>query len=469
MKKISLILFVVFIFLIASAFTLNRIFHFFPAASSITIGEDNGKDGRVFGKKASKRSQTDFCIISNEFFTNNLVDGNRPLDAFFKSVYEAKDTSFCRVAHYGDSQIEGDRITCAIRASLQQKFGGKGPGYIPFSAEANGRMYKRNSSMNWFRYTVFHNRYSSKNYGLAGTVFKYLRVVTDSLKNDTSIKVFTPALLDSVRYFYFDRGTISLRFNENIDFDNIKLYYGKCNAVCKINAYNIDGNKIILKDTLKINKGGLFMKYLKIPASYKKIKMEFIASESPELYGIFADGKNGIQVDNFAIRGHSGDGLMLIPSDFLAQQIRQLKVKCIIFQYGMNTVPYYKSDKACKELEEWYFKLFNKFREAVPEVSIVVVGPGDMAYAASSGGYGTYTFMPKINEAIKSAATRANCAYYDVYAMMGGKNSIYTWVKEKKAAYNGHFSEKGQQLVGEKIAEALLNAYEAYKMKREHN
>lgn len=463
MKKVSLYVFIIFIFLVASAFTLNHIFHFLPGAEGKST-EKKYQD-YLFGRKAIVKNKTNFYRISNDFFINNIVDGIRPMDAFFKDLSEVKDTAFTRIVHYGDSQIEGDRITCAIRSALQQKYGGKGPGYIPFSAEANGRLYKRNSSMNWYRYTVFHNRYHNKNYGIAGTVFKYLRVVSDSLKNDTSIKVFTPALLDSVRYFYFDRGTITIRFNENTNFDELKLLFGKCNTACKIIGYNAENNKEIFRDTLAINKNGFYQKYFKISNNYKKIKLEFIGSESPELYGILADGKNGVQVDNFAIRGHSGDGLMMIPSDFLAQQIRQLKIKCIIFQYGMNTVPYYKSEKACKDLEEWYYKLFKKYRDAVPEVSILVVGPGDMAYVASSGGYGTYTFMPTINESIKNAAIRANCAYYDVYALMGGKNSIYTWVKEKKAAYNGHFSEKGQRIIGEKIAEAINSAYDAYKIK----
>lgn len=464
MKRLYFFSTIIVIFIIASAFTLNSIFHFYYPTKNVVIAET-----AFYGKKFFSRNKTDFHKSDIDFFTNNLTDGIRPMDAFFKSLYCAKDTSFIRVIHYGDSQLEGDRITCALRTKLQQKFGGSGPGYIPFTAEANGRLYKRNSSMNWVRYTVFHNRYSSKNYGLSGTVFKYLRVVADSLKNDTSIKVFTPALLDSVRYFYFDRGTVTLKFNENINYDNIKLCYGKCNSNCKIVGYNAENNVELFKDTLKINANGFYQKVLKIQSNIKKIKLEFIGAESPELYGIFADSKSGVQVDNYAIRGHSGDGLMMIPSDFLAQQIRALKVKCIIFQYGMNTVPYYKSEKACDELEEWYYKLFKKYREAAPEVSILVVGPGDMAYSTSSGGYGTYSFMPIINESIKNAAIRANCAYYDVYAMMGGKNSIFTWVKEKKAAYNGHFSEKGQQIVGEKIAEAITKAYDEFKLKQNKN
>ena len=44
---------------------------------------------------------------------------------------EGADSACVHVFHYGDSQIEGDRITQIIRDSLQSLFGGAGPGMIP--------------------------------------------------------------------------------------------------------------------------------------------------------------------------------------------------------------------------------------------------------------------------------------------------------------------------------------------------
>jgi hypothetical protein len=58
-------------------------------------------------------------------------------------VYPAGDPGFpvrlralfegesCRILHYGDSQLEGDRISGYLRQRLQAVFGGSGPGFIP--------------------------------------------------------------------------------------------------------------------------------------------------------------------------------------------------------------------------------------------------------------------------------------------------------------------------------------------------
>ena len=51
-------------------------------------------------------------------------------DPLFRA-FEGADSSLVRVVHYGDSQLEGDRITGRIREELQDTFGGIGPGMMP--------------------------------------------------------------------------------------------------------------------------------------------------------------------------------------------------------------------------------------------------------------------------------------------------------------------------------------------------
>ncbi len=41
------------------------------------------------------------------------------LDAFFEALIGERDTQVIHIAHYGDSQIEGDRVTSVIRRNLQ--------------------------------------------------------------------------------------------------------------------------------------------------------------------------------------------------------------------------------------------------------------------------------------------------------------------------------------------------------------
>ncbi|MBQ3917102.1 MAG: hypothetical protein II693_03070, partial [Bacteroidales bacterium] len=52
-------------------------------------------------------------------------------DPFFRAM-ESAGKEHVRILHYGDSQLEEDRVTSTIRAGLQEKFGGGGPGLLPF-------------------------------------------------------------------------------------------------------------------------------------------------------------------------------------------------------------------------------------------------------------------------------------------------------------------------------------------------
>jgi hypothetical protein len=56
------------------------------------------------------------------------------LDNFFDALYKRQQgIGNVRIIHYGDSQIEEDRITGYVRAKLQAKFGGGGVGLLSAS------------------------------------------------------------------------------------------------------------------------------------------------------------------------------------------------------------------------------------------------------------------------------------------------------------------------------------------------
>jgi hypothetical protein len=48
-----------------------------------------------------------------------------------------------RVVHYGDSQIEGDRITAIFRNNMQRRYGGGGPGMMTLVKRVNSLTYKQ--------------------------------------------------------------------------------------------------------------------------------------------------------------------------------------------------------------------------------------------------------------------------------------------------------------------------------------
>ena len=83
--------------------------------------------------------------------------------------------SLIRILHYGDSQIEGDRITRFLRNRFQQKYSGSGPGLLPcFKPVSENSSMQISTEGPWAKHTVMMRSdsiFPYKNYGIlhAGT------------------------------------------------------------------------------------------------------------------------------------------------------------------------------------------------------------------------------------------------------------------------------------------------------------
>ena len=401
----------------------------------------------------------------NNFLTNVDTAQIYALDNFFKTLLPENRSDIVRIAHYGDSQLEGDRITCYLRSYFHQKFGGSGVGFVPFDDIADNVNLVRISSPNWIRYTVFHNRYGCGYYGLSGNVYKFSKYAMVKSNNDS----VTGNENDSVKKILysknvFSNATVSIILRQSVYFNNAFLMYGRSSAECLMNIYNLTNNEKILSDTLPPVEG-FEMHKLKISPSVRSFKLEFIGDLSPDFYGLLLDGTSGVQVDNYAIRGHSGDGLLLMNPGYLATQLKKLNVKLVVFQYGNNMVPYVNSDAKCKLMEDMFYNIFMRYKNAAPGISILAIGAGDMA-TMYNGAYTSYPYIPKIRDAQKNAALRAGCAFWDLFEVMGGINSILTWKEKGLASYDGHFSNNGQKIIGKELFNAIMIEYNQYKFRQ---
>ncbi|MDA3820205.1 MAG: hypothetical protein PF590_07090, partial [Candidatus Delongbacteria bacterium] len=70
-------------------------------------------------------------LAASEYPLEYTDIGQQDLYDFFKNLETSVRNSHpIRIMHYGDSQIETDRISGFLRQRLQQSFGGNGPGYL---------------------------------------------------------------------------------------------------------------------------------------------------------------------------------------------------------------------------------------------------------------------------------------------------------------------------------------------------
>ena len=86
---------------------------------------------------ARETARQDSIRFYKKFFTTHSARFYLPADdySFFDTLFEAMeqcktDSSIVHILHYGDSQIEEDRISSYIRQRLQEQFGGMGAGLL---------------------------------------------------------------------------------------------------------------------------------------------------------------------------------------------------------------------------------------------------------------------------------------------------------------------------------------------------
>ncbi len=384
-----------------------------------------------------------------------LTDTGRiNLYRFFKTLH---DSTLVRIMHYGDSQIEGDRITGFLRNKFQLKFGGSGPGLRPalqpydyiFSAV-------QENSDNWNRYpiygkidsTVEHDRY-----GVMGAFSRYAPPASDTLP-----------FRDSVLYnaeLSISKSDISYKLTK--EYKHFRMFYG--NSKRPVEMQLMVKGENYLTDTLPANLDYGVLE-CDLPDSTSHISIHFNGYDSPDIYGIELAEQHGVIMDNVALRGSSGT--IFTKSDYIhsLKMYNDLKPRLFILQFGGNVVPYIKDEKAIKNYGRWFKSQILRLQMLCPEAAIILIGPSDMS-TKEKDKYVTYKYLPKVVETLKEAALSTGCGFWDMYEAMGGHNSMPSWVNADPQLARPdyvHFSARGARLVANMFYNALILEYNNFLM-----
>lgn len=380
-------------------------------------------------------------------------DGVIQLDKFFLALENVQETPV-RVFHFGDSQIEGDRMTGYLRNEFQKKYGGIGCGLLPLFETFPTFAIKQKDSGNWKRHAVFFNKNKKsthKRYGILANYSRFTPVIEDSLLNDS---VSTKS--------WVSFSTNSKTYNRSGKYHNATLLYGYNNRDVVVKVFKDE--KEVSIDTLKANNTPQEIEW-KFLTSPESLSLEFEGVDSPDIYGISLDNSQGVHIDNIPMRGSSGTVFTKIDKELFRTQIENFNVSLILLQYGGNTVPSIKSKKQVDDYGRWFQSQIKYLQRAVPNASIIVIGPSDMTEIVD-GVYQTRAFLEDVRDALKLAAFNTDCGFWDLYEVMGGKNSMISWVEaDPPLAANDytHFAPGGAKKITKLFYKALMNDYETLK------
>ena len=339
---------------------------------------------------------------------------SQELELFIAGLQEAENKQV-RVVHYGDSQIEEDRITSTLRSHLQEQYGGIGPGLLPLvqtiptrtvvqSLLIDGqRVTPKNGPQRWLVYgPKAQQRDSNNHYGVMGQV-----AVLDSLCDSVTVH-FEP--------------------------------YGKLTKANYFSQMRVIATPSIVVDGSRQHKGAL-------RDTLTRLNIDLCGIG--EVYGISLESPSGVIVDNIPMRGGSGNVFTKINRKQLTDFFAETNTRLIILQFGGNVMPWANTEERVRSYAYSMRKQIRYLRECAPNASLLFIGPSDMLTVVD-GEKRSYPTIAYMDQQLARAAAAEGIAYWSLFKAMGGEGSMLQWQEKGLASSDGvHFYRSGANKAGE--------------------
>ena len=372
---------------------------------------------------------------------NVIHTDSRAYLAAFYAALDSASSKPVRVVHYGDSQIEEDRITNILREKWQKQYGGGGVGLIPLHQTIPTRTIRQWIIMNnkvqsaqggpkrYFIYGPKSMRLIDNNdYGVMGQVAVMDTALVPG--SDSIVLHIEPLDKKRQRHNYFNRVRVLT--------DSVEVY--------------ILAQDTMLSPTPDTRHPLLYT----LPDSTTKCEIHL--QGKGKVYGVSLETPMGVIVDNIPMRGCSGNIFSKIDSTQLSDFYRETNTRLIIMQFGGNMIPQTENPSTISGYVRSTMRQQVRYlRACAPEASILFIGPSDMS-TNIDGEMVTYPLVPYMDRLLKKMAQEEGIAYWSMYEAMGGKDSMVRWVEIGLAGNDYvHFTRSGANKVGRILHEWLMS------------
>lgn len=373
-----------------------------------------------------------------------IEDPTHALDHFYAALARTEskqDSAVTRISHYGDSPITGDVITGTTRHLLQQRFGDAGHGFILPDRPwwwYNHQAISFTTSGDWFADSLAEPRTRDGLFGLGGVTFQAAagRVARFSTSEDG------------------DTGK---------DFSRMDVYYllqpggGQFRV-----AVNNEVEQTVSTNSNRPKSGFYEIRAPKAGANAFEIRT---LSANVRMFGAVLENDGpGIVYDSLGISGCFAEYLVnVMNKQHWAEQLQHRNPDLVILNFGTNESQDSDEDRESNEAD--LTEVIRRIRSALPKVSILIVAPMDRGRHAPGGKVVTWESIPKIVEMQQRVARNTGCAFFNMFAAMGGEGTMARWYSEKAPlvlADLTHPNSDGATIIGNLTYRALIDGYTKY-------
>ena len=429
----------------------------------------------------------------------NIITNTSALNLFFEKLYllDTEKQGKINIVHIGDSHIQADLMTGMIRKNLQGRFGNAGCGFtFPHSlARTNGGHYvKFKSNTSWQSRRNISLPEAGMQVGLSGIAlttgenFAVEANVRDESYYFNTIKVITPGNTRS-----FDLATSSKTIVLESDvpkkithhikngevLGSIARKYGTTVGALK-RANGLRSDNIRAGRTLKIPTKQMEKREVKrsefIPLELQADSLcSYYHSEAPlskiyllpnnsqkkyTLSGLVLEkDAPGLLYHSIGVNGAKASDYNKYPLFF--EQLPALQPDLVIISLGTN-------ESFDKMPEAEYIAQLNTFinnaRAACPDAAILVMTPPPSLFRRKNPN----TFVADYARGILQQETAMSYASWDLFSEMGGMYSVHR--NASRGLMSGdkvHYSKQGYEWQGTLFTEAILRAYDNFKLLRD--
>ncbi len=376
--------------------------------------------------------------------SNRIENDSVSLTSFYEKLYllEQNKNSRVNIIHIGDSHIQADHFSGAMRQKLQLRFGNAGRGLVfPYrSAKSNEPIsYKTTSNVSW----------------------NYKRNVFFENPLPIGVSGFTIETCDSLAEINL---TIKDQPNLGYSFTKFSLFHEK-----GLNNFDIS-----ICDELNCERGVFkptdtssnpFVSELKFDKPIRQIYLrnkisDSIGSKITRIYGMLLENdSSGILYNMIGVNG--AEYRHYVMSKYFTQQLSYLSSDLVIISLGTNEAFSKGFDK------DLFYRSIDSLVVSVksinPTAAVLITTPPD-SYRKTRNGRVKNPDMKIARATVVAYCLKHNIAYWDLYEVMGGFGSMGKWYAVKLSAKDRvHFSGKGYQIQGDLFYNALMYGYEKYK------
>jgi lysophospholipase L1-like esterase len=236
-------------------------------------------------------------------------------------------------------------------------------------------------------------------------------------------------------------------------FDKVRIYH-----LATPESYSIRLDSSILVDT-SYTDSITGMTTFELAQEYDTLLFETIKTDSLQEYFVLQgirleNNDNGITYSAIGVNGASVPAYLRC--QYFQPQLESNVPDLVIFGIGIND-SYVPTDQFHQsEYEQNYRDLMAMFRAVNPDVQFLFMTNNDSYYKRRHPNQNIF----KVQKAMWNLAKESNGAYWDLFEIMGGLNSIRLWERAGLAQRDKvHFTKKGYHLNADLLFVAFRDAY----------